>query len=160
MVWSGVRPGSWATSWSVPNASSTTAAALPLHTFLVLTEVRWFLRQIYRELEKRDVKSKVTSFSNVPGGKPKTASSSKHDHALADDDEPDMKPYSLQGSIASGLVTPSLDISLDMSPEERRARKIRERQLVGSLTASFRFKEKGLIKKVRPGTLHSLHTFG
>jgi hypothetical protein len=61
------------------------------------------------------------------------------------------RPYSQGNSQAtpSGLVA---DATPDdgLTAAERRERKLRERQLVGSLTASFRFKEKGLIKKVRP----------
>lgn len=48
----------------------------------------------------------------------------------------------------NGLVADAVPAD-GLTATERRERKLRERQLVGSLTASFRFKEKGLIKKVR-----------
>lgn len=70
-------------------------------------------------------------------------------------DDGDLRPISqssqLSTSGASGLVALTSDAD-DLTPAERRERKLRERQLVGSLTASFRFKEKGLIKKVRLGS--------
>lgn len=68
-----------------------------------------------------------------------------------DDGNDSMRPYLQEGMHAtpSGLVAVAAHPDDGSTPAERRERKLRERQLVGSLTASFRFKEKGLIKKVR-----------
>ena len=102
--------------------------------------------KVYRETDKR-ANNPPTPMSTAPhagpsnspsGSSPSSGSTTRPDTGLA---TPPTEPPVLGGGALTRPRSASEGGAIDRN---------RERQLVGSLTTSYRFKESGLVKKVRP----------
>lgn len=100
--------------------------------------------QIYRETETRGERG--TPVGRPQHSRPSTAPNSPQSSSSSLPPQAGPSSYGRRASLADDGASSS-----DGPSEERRraAEKARERQLVGSLTTSYKFKEGGLVKKVR-----------
>jgi hypothetical protein len=112
----------------------------PYQTFRI-----WLISQVYRETDKRPSPNPTSTNPGMGTSPGQTSPNSYHHSNLGMTMSPPHQMLQLpETPLGQGALRPR------SASETGNLNRHRERQLVGSLTSTYKFKEDGLVKKVRP----------